>query len=72
MLKSRRFPIWLTRRSYFKRIERWAKPGRAQKAAPEVRDAAPVMLVSNVVPFPIRLGQTGRPAFAGLRGAGLG
>ena len=70
MHKSRRFPIWLTRRSYFKRLERWAKPGKARKSAPQILEAEPDIMPSNVVPFPFRLGQAGRPAFPDLRGVG--
>ncbi|SFL53036.1 hypothetical protein [Methylobacterium pseudosasicola] len=70
MLKGRRFPIWLTRRSYFKRIERWAKPDKGRKAAPQILEIQPALSASNVVPFPIRLGPAARPAFGDLRGIG--
>jgi len=70
MLKGRRFPIWLTRRAYFKRIERWAKPAKARKPVPQSLETEPALLSSNVVPFPIRLGQAGRPTFPDLRGVG--
>ncbi|WP_246692375.1 MULTISPECIES: hypothetical protein [unclassified Methylobacterium] len=72
MQKGRRFPIWLTRRAYFKRLERWAKPGKARKPAPPSTEIAPAMLSSNVVPFPIHLAQASRPAFPDLRGVGIG
>jgi hypothetical protein len=67
MLKSRRIPTWLARRSYFKRIERWAKIGKARKTAPE---ATPAPMPSNVVLFPIRLNRPERPTFEDLRGVG--
>jgi hypothetical protein len=72
MLKGRRFPIWLTRRAYFKRIERWAKPVKTRKPAPQILEAEPAILSSNVVPFPIRVGPVGRPTFPGMRGVGIG
>ena len=34
MQKGRQIPAWLARRTYFKRIERWAKPGKARKIMP--------------------------------------
>lgn len=72
MLKGRRFPIWLTRRAYFKRIERWAKPAKARKPVPQILEAESASLSSNIVPFPIRLGPAGRPTFPDLRGIGIG
>ena len=72
MHKGRRFPIWLTRRAYFRRIERWAKPGKVRKDAQPIVETGPAVLVSNVVPFPIRMGQAGRPAFPDLCGVGIG
>jgi hypothetical protein len=69
MLKGRRIPGWLTRRSYFKRIERWAKPAKAHKTTPPP-EAESVQLPSNVVPFPVRVNRPDRPAFEGLRGVG--
>lgn len=67
MLKSRRIPTWLARRSYFKRIERWTKIGKPRKAASE---ACPAPMPSNVVPFPIRPNRPERPTFEDLRGVG--
>ncbi|MBP1178802.1 hypothetical protein [Methylobacterium sp. PvR107] len=67
MLKSRRIPTWLARRSYFKRIERWAKIGKARKMAPE---ATSVPMPSNVVLFPMRMNRPERPAFEDLREVG--
>lgn len=72
MHKGKRFPIWLTRRAYFRRLERWAKPGKARKPAPQNIAIEPVMLSSNVVPFPLHLAQAGRTAFPDLRGVGIG
>jgi hypothetical protein len=72
MHKGRRFPIWLTRRAYFKRIARWTKPGKAHKAAPQILETEPAAPASNIVPFPIRVGQAVRPAFPDLRGVSLG
>ncbi|MCX4195929.1 hypothetical protein OMR07_10290 [Methylobacterium organophilum] len=69
MQKSRRVPAWLARRTYFKRIERWAKPGKTRKAAQPPETAAAAM-PSNVVPFPIRMNRPDRPAFQDLRGVG--
>ena len=34
MQKGRRVPAWLARRTYFKRIERWTRPGKGRAAAP--------------------------------------
>jgi hypothetical protein len=70
MLKGRRIPTWLARRAYFKRIERWAKPGKVRKTATPP-EAGPAPAPSNVVPFPIRPSRPDRPAIAGLRGIGL-
>ncbi|MGH1572961.1 hypothetical protein ACRAWG_22610 [Methylobacterium sp. P31] len=69
MLKGRRVPGWLTRRSYFKRIERWAKPDKTRKVTPQP-ETGPAWLPSNVVPFPVRANRPDRPAFEGLRGVG--
>ncbi|KAA0124000.1 hypothetical protein CIW48_10210 [Methylobacterium sp. P1-11] len=69
MQKGRRVPAWLARRTYFKRIERWTRPGKGRAAAPPpAAHAAPAP--SNIVPFPIRLNRPDRPALEDLRGVG--
>lgn len=67
MQKDRQIPAWLARRTYFKRIERWAKPGKARKTMP-APETGPIPALSNVVPFPARSSRPDRPAFDGLRG----
>ena len=69
MAKGRRIPNWLARRTYFKRIERWTKPGKNRKPAPAPETGA-MTLPSNVVPFPMRLNRPDRPDFNDLRGVG--
>ena len=69
MQKGRQIPAWLARRTYFKRIERWAKPGKARKIMP-APEIGPLPAPSNVVPFPVRASRPDRPAFDGLRGVG--
>ncbi|MDP4004090.1 hypothetical protein [Methylobacterium sp. NEAU K] len=61
----------MTRRTYFKRIERWMKPGKARKPEPPRLEPGLAAVASNVVPFPIRAGHAGRPAFTALRGVGM-
>ena len=70
MAKEGHVPAWLTRRTYFKRVGRWLKPGRARgiASAPEAA-AAPV--ASNVVPFPVRIDRAERPDFADRRSIGI-
>ncbi|MGH1590894.1 hypothetical protein ACRBEV_24150 [Methylobacterium phyllosphaerae] len=74
MQKDRRVPAWLARRTYFKRIERWVKPGKVRNTA---RDTAPppetgfAAIPSNVVPFPVRVQRPNQPALTGLRGIGM-
>jgi hypothetical protein len=67
MLKSRRIPTWLARRTYFKRIERWAKPAKARKVA-AVPETVPGPLPSNVVLFPVRTARPDRTPSEPLRG----
>ncbi|MEE7492804.1 hypothetical protein [Methylobacterium oryzae] len=69
MQKSGRVPAWLARRTYFKRIERWAKPGKARAAA-QTPETSAVPTPSNVVPFPIRVNRPERAAFEDLRDVG--
>ena len=71
MATGRGIPKWLARRSYFKRIERWAKPEKNRRSA-TAPEAATVSLPSNVVPFPVRLNRPERPDFNDLRGVGIG
>jgi hypothetical protein len=77
MQKDRRVPAWLARRTYYKRIERWAKPGKARQSPPPAGSetgtgpqAEPPRMPSNVVPFPQRAGRPERRAFQALRGVG--
>ena len=67
MAKDRRIPAWLVRRTYFKRIERWSKPGKARMALPASETEAPPP-PSNVVPFPIR---PDRPDLPDRRSVGI-
>ncbi|MCJ2134680.1 hypothetical protein MKK69_11525 [Methylobacterium sp. J-026] len=60
MAKDRRIPAWLARRTYFKRIERWSKPGKPRPALP-THETEVLALPSNVVPFPVRLDRPDRP-----------
>lgn len=65
MLRGRRFPAWLVRRRYFKRIENWAKPrrpARREPAAPAEADTG-----SNVLPFPGALAPASRGVGADIR-----
>ncbi|SDN96725.1 hypothetical protein SAMN05216360_11343 [Methylobacterium phyllostachyos] len=68
MSKDRQIPAWLARRAYFKRIGRWTRSGKAGTAAPVTTEAT--QPASNVVPFPIRVDRSDRPAFADRRSIG--
>ncbi|MCJ2053494.1 hypothetical protein [Methylobacterium sp. J-070] len=69
MLKDRRIPTWLARRTYFKRIGRWTKLNKNRSpATPPAESAA---IPSNVVPFPTRESWPNRPALPGLRGVSM-
>lgn len=76
MLRGRRFPAWLVRRSYFRRIGRWAKPrGRAVPpgvASPEPEAAPSGVPSSNVLPFPEQSVETRGTAAEARRGVGTG
>ncbi|MCJ2068842.1 hypothetical protein MKK75_08515 [Methylobacterium sp. J-030] len=70
MAKDGHVPAWLARRTYFKRIGRWVKPGKARGTGPAPEaEAAP--LVSNVVPFPVRMERSDRLDFAGRLNIGI-
>lgn len=81
MLRGRRFPAWLVRRSYFRRIERWMKP-RRRAAPPDAASPEPEatlsdvrssdVLSSNVLPFPEQSAGTRGMAFTARRGVGTG
>ena len=71
MLRGRRFPAWLVRRHYFRRIERWAKPQK-RTASPSVDTHEPEPAPSNVLPFREQPGGLRRMPFAAQRGVGTG
>ncbi|WP_246731229.1 hypothetical protein [Methylobacterium sp. 2A] len=60
----------MARRTYFKRVGRWLKPGRTRgpESGPEAA-AAPFAL--NVVPFPVRIDRPERPDFTDRRSIGM-
>ncbi|MEL6064068.1 hypothetical protein [Methylobacterium sp. DCY52] len=70
MAKEGHVPAWLARRTYFKRVGRWLKPGRTRgpESGPEAA-AAPFAL--NVVPFPVRIDRPERPDFTDRRSIGM-
>jgi hypothetical protein len=70
MSKDGQVPAWLARRSYFRRVGRWLKPGKARGPGPAYGTAA-AALASNVVPFPIRFDRPERPDFADQRNIGI-
>ncbi|WP_244538862.1 MULTISPECIES: hypothetical protein [unclassified Methylobacterium] len=67
MQKGRPIPAWLARRTYFKRIGRWTKPG---KVAPPPSGPVAAPMPSNVVPFPVRMNRPDRPVLEDLRVVG--
>lgn len=69
MAKEGHVPTWLARRTYYKRIGRWLKPGKARRTGPAPEATAP--LASNVVPFPIWVDRLERPALSGRRSIGM-
>ncbi|MCJ2090267.1 hypothetical protein MKK88_30410 [Methylobacterium sp. E-005] len=69
MSKDRHVPAWLARRTYFKRLGRWVKPGKTHGNGPGPESAA--ALASNVVAFPVRADRLGRPDFADRRSIGI-
>lgn len=71
MSRGRRFPAWLARRRYFRRIERWVKPQR-RSAPPDVASPEPKAEPSNVLPFRGPPGGTRGMPSAARRGAGTG
>lgn len=71
MLRGSRFPAWLIRRRYFKRIARWVKPQR-RPAPPDLASPEPEAGPSNVLPFRGQPGGTRGMPFAARRGVGTG
>ena len=71
MLRGRRFPAWLVRRSYFRRIARWAKPPR-RATPPDLTAIEPEAAPSNVLPFPEPSGEPRGLALTARRGVGTG
>jgi hypothetical protein len=69
MAKEGHVPTWLARRTYFKRIGRWMKSGKARRTGTAPEAAAP--LASNVVLFPVRVDRPERPAISGRRSIGM-
>lgn len=70
MSKDGHVPAWLARRTYFKRIGRWVKPGKARGNGPAPETAA-AALASNVVLFPVRVDRSDRPDFADQLSLGI-
>lgn len=68
MSKDRHVPAWLARRTYFRRVGRWMKPGRACGTGPTPEAAA---LGANVGPFPIRVDRSEQPDFSDRRSIGM-
>ncbi|WP_267423377.1 hypothetical protein [Methylobacterium sp. GC_Met_2] len=70
MSKDGQVPAWLARRTYFRRVGRWLKPGKARGTG-STYDAAVAPLASNVVPFPVRFERPERLNFAEQRSIGI-
>jgi hypothetical protein len=70
MSKDGQVPAWLARRTYFRRVGRWLKPGKARRTGP-TSETAVALLASNVVPFPVRFDRPEQPNFADQRSIGI-